>query len=139
MSSTWRSVRKLRRDQYFDIIGNMESNEAVRALGALAQGTRLAAFRLLVEAGPEGLAAGVIAERLGLPAATSSFHLAQLANSGLVRSRTEGRFVIYSTDFERMQTLIGFLTDNCCEGGVCAVSPVAPVVSQSNPHFTSRT
>jgi ArsR family transcriptional regulator len=105
----------------------MESTEAVRALAALAQGTRLAAFRLLVEAGPEGMAAGAIAERLSLPAPTASFHLAQLANSGLIRSRNEGRFVIYAADFERMQTLIGFLTDNCCDGGVCAVSPLAPV------------
>src|SRR5476651_849226 len=99
----------------------METKEAVKALSALAQGTRLAAFRLLVETGPGGMAAGAIAERLGLPAATASFHLAQLANAGLIRSRTEGRFVIYSTDFDRMQTLIGFLTDNCCEGGFCAV------------------
>ncbi len=107
----------------------MESKDAVKALAALAQDTRLAAFRLLVEAGPEGLAAGVIAERLGLPAPTASFHLAQLGHAGLIRSRTEGRFVIYSTDFDRMQTLLGFLTDNCCEGGVCAVSPaVAPVL-----------
>lgn len=106
----------------------MESSDAVTALAALAQGTRLAAFRLLVEAGPQGLAAGVIAERLSLPAATASFHLAQLARSGLIRARTEGRFIIYSTDFERMQTLIGFLTDNCCDGGVCAVSPPAEVL-----------
>lgn len=101
----------------------METKEAVKALAALAQDTRLAAFRLLVETGPEGLAAGAIAERLGLPAATASFHLAQLANSGLIQSRTEGRFVIYAADFERMQKLIGFLTENCCEGDSCAVSP----------------
>jgi DNA-binding transcriptional ArsR family regulator len=112
---------------YFDIIGNMKSIEAIKALSALAQDSRLAAFRLLVEAGPGGMAAGAIADRLGLPAPTASFHLAQLANAGLVRSRTEGRFVIYAADFDRMQTLIGFLTDNCCEGGVCAVSRVAPV------------
>ena len=117
----------------------MKSNEAVKALAALAQGTRLAAFRLLVEAGPEGMAAGAIAERLALPAPTASFHLAQLANSGLIRSRTEGRFVIYAADFERMQTLIGFLTDNCCEGGACAVSPLAPVVMKPPSRSNSRT
>lgn len=100
----------------------MKTNEAVKALAALAQGTRLAAFRLLVQAGPEGMAAGAIAERLSLPAPTASFHLSQLSNSGLVRSRPEGRFVIYAADFERMQTLIGFLTDNCCEGAACAVA-----------------
>jgi DNA-binding transcriptional ArsR family regulator len=105
----------------------METKEAVKALSALAQDTRLAAFRLLVEAGPDGMAAGSIAERLALPAATASFHLAQLANAGLIRSRAEGRFVIYVADFDRMQTLIGFLTDNCCDGGACAVSPVAPI------------
>src|SRR5476651_1378444 len=117
----------------------METNEAVKSLAALAQGTRLAAFRLLVEAGPEGMAAGAIAERLSLPAPTSSFHLAQLANSGLIRSRTEGRFVIYTADFERMQTLIGFLTDNCCEGGFCAVSPSVPVVPKPPSRSKSPT
>ena len=103
----------------------MKTTEAVKVLAALAQSSRLAAFRLLVEAGPEGMAAGLIAERLGLPAPTASFHLGQLASTGLISSRTEGRFVIYAADFERMQTLIGFLTDKCCEGGACAVTPVA--------------
>lgn len=116
----------------------METKEAVKALAALAQDTRLATFRLLVEAGPEGLAAGAIAGRLGLPAATASFHLAQLANAGLVRSRPEGRFVIYSTDFEQIQTLIGFLTDNCCEGGVCAITPTAPLIPQAVPQSRAR-
>lgn len=114
----------------------MESKEAVKALAALAQDTRLAVFRLLVEAGPTGMAAGAIAERLSLPGATASFHLAQLTNAGLIRSRTEGRFVIYAADFERMQTLIGFLTDNCCEGGVCAVSP--PVALEMQPVLQPR-
>lgn len=112
----------------------METKTAVKALSALAQDTRLAAFRLLVEAGPGGMAAGAISERLGLPPATASFHLAQLANAGLVSSRPEGRFVIYAADFDRMQALVGFLTDNCCDGGVCAVSPIAPVPLT----FTSR-
>jgi DNA-binding transcriptional ArsR family regulator len=109
----------------------METKEAVKALAALAQDTRLAAFRLLVEAGPTGMAAGAIAERLGLPGATASFHLAQLTNAGLIRSRTEGRFVIYAADFGRMQTLVGFLTDNCCEGGACEVSPLVPITLTS--------
>ncbi len=87
----------------------------------------MAAFRLLVETGPGGMAAGAIAEQLSLPPATASFHLAQLASAGLIRSRTEGRFVIYAADFARMQTLIGFLTDNCCEGRACEVSPLAPI------------
>lgn len=117
----------------------MESKEAVRALSALAQDTRLAAFRLLVEAGPQGLAAGAIAARLGLPGATASFHLAQLGHSGLICSRTEGRFVIYSTDFEKIQTLIGFLTDNCCEGGACAVTPAIASASTSATQSRSGT
>lgn len=111
----------------------MESKEAVKALSALAQDSRLAAFRLLVEAGPGGMAAGSISECLGLPPATASFHLAQLANAGLVSSRAEGRFVIYAADFERMRSLVVFLTDNCCEGGSCAVSPLAPVSLKLSP------
>ena len=104
----------------------MEAKQAVEALGALAQETRLAAFRMLVEAGPCGLAAGEISARLGLPAATASFHLAQLTRSGLLVSRTQGRFVIYSADFERMNALLGFLTDNCCGGKACAPSLRVP-------------
>jgi DNA-binding transcriptional ArsR family regulator len=98
----------------------METTQAIDALAALAQPSRLAAFRLLVEAGPEGLAAGVIGEKLELPAATLSFHLAHLVRAGLVRSRQDGRFVIYSTNFENMNGLVGYLTENCCSGSSCA-------------------
>ena len=108
---------------HFDYSRNMETNDAVDSLAALAQGSRLAAFRLLVAAGPEGLAAGVIGEQLGLPPATLSFHLAHLARAGLVQSRQDGRFVIYSANFERMNGLVGFLTDNCCGGRSCAPIP----------------
>jgi DNA-binding transcriptional ArsR family regulator len=97
----------------------MEPNKAVEALGALAHESRLAIFRLLVQAGPKGLAAGVIGEKLSLPAATLSFHLAHLARSGLASSRHEGRFIIYSADFQNMNGLVGFLTDNCCGGKSC--------------------
>jgi DNA-binding transcriptional ArsR family regulator len=89
-------------------------------LGALAHDKRLAIFRLLVQAGPGGLAAGVIAERLDLPPATLSFHLAHLARSRLASSRQKGRFVIYSADFGNMNGLVEFLTDNCCGGKSCA-------------------
>lgn len=92
---------------------------AVGALGALAQGTRLAIFRLLVKAGPEGMAAGRIGEKLDLPAATLSFHLSQLARAGVAKSRSEGRFVIYSADFMAMNDLVAFLTENCCDGAHC--------------------
>ena len=97
----------------------METNDAIRTLGALAQETRLGIFRLLVQAGPEGRAAGAIGEALDIPAATLSFHLGQLANAGLVRARQEGRFVYYSADFGSMNALVGFLTENCCGGNAC--------------------
>jgi len=98
----------------------METEQVIDALAALAQRSRLSIFRLLVEAGPAGLAAGAIGEKLELPPATLSFHLAHLARAGLVHSRQEGRFVIYSASFENMNTLVGYLTENCCGGAVCA-------------------
>ena len=94
----------------------MEIKDAVAALAALAQETRLAVFRLLVEAGPHGLAPGGIAETLELPGATLSFHLKELSHAGLVRSRQEGRFIYYTVDFEQMAALMTFLTQNCCSG-----------------------
>ena len=100
----------------------MEMTRAVDALAALAQESRLNVYRLLVEAGPDGLPAGRIGEELELPPATLSFHLAHLARTGLVRSRQEGRFVIYSADFQNMNQLVGYLTENCCGGRACAPS-----------------
>jgi len=101
----------------------MEMTQIVDALAALAQETRLKAYRLLVEAGPEGLSAGRIGEELELPPATLSFHLAHLARTGLVRGRQEGRFVIYAADFQNMNQLVGYLTENCCGGSrACAPS-----------------
>ena len=94
----------------------------VDALGALAHDSRLGIFRLLVQAGPEGLPAGGIGDKLGLPPATLSFHLAHLARSGLATSRQQGRFVIYSADFRNMNRLVEFLTDNCCGGKSCLPS-----------------
>jgi len=94
----------------------MKTREAVAALGALAQDTRLSIFRLLVQAGPEGVAAGQIAEALDVPAATLSFHLKELAHASLVSSRQEGRFIYYSADFAQMAALMSFLTQNCCQG-----------------------
>ena len=97
----------------------METKTVVSAFGALAQETRLGIYRLLVAAGPEGLAAGAIAEELELPPATLSFHLKELNQAGLVRSRQEGRFVIYAANFDTMIALVSFLTDNCCGGNAC--------------------
>lgn len=94
----------------------MDINEAVGALAALAQETRLSIFRLLIEAGPEGVAAGRIAERLEVPGATLSFHLKELHRAGLVSSRQESRYVYYTADFQQMAALMAFLTRNCCRG-----------------------
>ena len=96
--------------------------KAVQVLSALAQGSRLSIFRLLVQAGQEGMAAGSIGQRLELPPATLSFHLAGLARAGIARSRQEGRFVIYSADFENMNALVAYLTENCCGGKSCEVT-----------------
>ena len=96
------------------------SQGMIAALAALAQEHRLAAYRLLVEAGLTGLAAGDIAERLGLPASSLSFHLAQLERSGLVQRRRAGRSLIYSANFDAMNGLVAYLTQNCCGGVACA-------------------
>jgi DNA-binding transcriptional ArsR family regulator len=94
----------------------MEIKAAVTALAAIAQGTRLMIYRLLVEAGPKGMAAGRIGEALEVPGATLSFHLKELARAGLVSPRQEKQFIYYAVDFERMAELMTFLTENCCKG-----------------------
>ncbi len=110
----------------------MKSSIAIGALAALAQETRLAIFRLLVRQGPEGLAAGTIAERLDIPAPTMSFHLAQLSRAGLVTSRREGRSILYAADYRGMNALLTYLTEDCCQGrpeicgtGTAACGPAA--------------
>jgi DNA-binding transcriptional ArsR family regulator len=97
----------------------MQSPAVIRALGALAQEHRLAAFRLLVQAGTDGMSAGVIAGRLGLPASSLSFHLAQLAHAGLITSERRSRSIVYFAAFAMMNDLIGYLTENCCGGLPC--------------------
>jgi DNA-binding transcriptional ArsR family regulator len=94
----------------------MEIKQAVQALSALAQESRLDVFRLLVRAGPEGMPAGQIAEDLEIPPATLSFHLSQLSNAGLIQDRREGRSVIYSLDVAGMSNLMEYLTEDCCQG-----------------------
>ena len=101
----------------------MEMADVVEALAALAQETRLKVYRLLVEAGPEGLSAGLISQQLELAPATLSFHLAHLRRAGLAASRQDGRFVIYSANFQSMNALVGYLTENCCGGQSCTPSP----------------
>lgn len=114
-------------------------SQALRALGALAQETRLTVFRVLVEAGPAGLAAGEIAGRLELPAPTASFHLAQLAQSGLIQSRSEGRFIFYSVDFASMAGLLDFLTEDCCGGKACFPAPRVQSVKFTKEKLDEKT
>ena len=103
----------------------MEKSDAVAALAALAQDNRLDVFRLLVQAGPEGLAAGTVAERLSLAPNTLSFHFDRLLQAGLVTVRREGRSLIYAARFETMNDLLGYLTENCCGGDPSDCAPVA--------------
>lgn len=98
----------------------MESSQVVEALAALAQATRLAVYRLLVSCGPDGMAAGQIAEKLNASAATMSFHFKTLSHAGLIESRQDGRFVYYSANFEVMNGMVAYLTENCCAGNPAA-------------------
>jgi ArsR family transcriptional regulator, arsenate/arsenite/antimonite-responsive transcriptional repressor len=99
----------------------MKSVDAIAALGALAHEHRLAIFRLLVEQGPDGLPAGVIAESIGLVPSSLTFHLQHLTRSGLLTQRRQSRQIFYSADFAAMNALVGYLTDNCCAAsGACA-------------------
>jgi DNA-binding transcriptional ArsR family regulator len=102
----------------------MEKTQAVTALAALAQDNRLDVYRLLVQAGPEGMAAGAVAEALDLAPNTLTFHFDRLRIAGLVTVRREGRSMIYAAQFDTMNTLLGFLTENCC-GGVSCVPAIA--------------
>lgn len=113
----------------------MKTTSAVAALAALAQETRLEIFRLLVQTGSDGLPAGHIGERLALPPATLSFHLTQLRHAGLVTFRREGRSLIYVAEFEAMNGLLAYLTENCCQGdpagcGLSIRDPAAKVPSK---------
>lgn len=98
----------------------MDSSSVIAALGALAQEHRLALFRLLVQAGSEGMAAGQIAERLGVPNSSLSFHLAQLHRAGLIQQERQSRSLIYRADYAAMNALVGYLMENCCGGAACA-------------------
>ena len=100
----------------------MNSSATVIALSALAHEARLAVFRLLVQAGPEGLAAGVIATRLEMAPPALSFHLKELTHAGLLLQRPEGRKIHYSASFASMNGLIAYLTENCCQGAACELS-----------------
>lgn len=101
---------------------SLQPASVVRALSALAQEHRLAAFRLLVQAGEQGLPAGVIAERLGVVPSSMSFHLSALSNAGLIEQRRESRLVIYSARYAAMNALMAYLTENCCGGVDCSAA-----------------
>jgi ArsR family transcriptional regulator len=107
----------------------MNAPEAVTALSALAQEHRLALFRLLVQAGPDGMAAGALAERLGIPNSSLSFHLAGLSRAGLIGQQRQSRSIIYRADYGRMNQLLGYLMENCCAGAECA--PAAPNIERN--------
>jgi len=120
----------------------METDTAVAALAALAQENRLDVFRLLVRTGIDGLPAGQIAERLDIPSPTLSFHLAQLRHAGLVQVRRDGRSLIYAADYDGMNGLMEFLTDNCCAGTAsCRVpicEPEKATIVRRKPRRTMR-
>ncbi len=111
----------------------METTDATRRLSALAQDARLEVFRLLVKAGPDGLAAGEIARALDTPANTMSAQLLILANAGLVRARRDGRSIIYAVDFSAMGDLLLFLTEDCCGGHADVCAPLAAVANRCCP------
>jgi DNA-binding transcriptional ArsR family regulator len=105
----------------------------VAALGALAHDHRLTVYRWLVEQGPTGLPAGTIADRLGVPPSSLTFHLQHLCRSGLVHQRRVGRQLIYAADFVRMQALVTFLTENCCSAGPLSCADAAPSCAPAEP------
>ncbi|AVT17451.1 ArsR family transcriptional regulator [Paracidovorax avenae] len=102
----------------------MEENDAVRALLALAQAVRLRVFRALVVAGPEGMTPGALTQALDVPATSLSFHLKELAHAGLVTQERQGRHLIYRAAFDRMNGLMAYLTENCCQGQPCLPRPL---------------
>lgn len=118
----------------------MRSEAAVSALGALANEHRLAAFRLLVQAGEDGLAAGAIAAALGIPNSSLSFHLAHLTQAGVVGQERRGRSLVYSANYRAMNDLVGYLTENCCAGASpCGAEPVcAPPAAADLPERKSE-
>ena len=108
----------------------MEIQIAVKRLAALGHESRLAIFRLLVQAGPEGISAGQIAEKLSIALPTLSFHLSHLSRVGLIKGRQESRFIFYAADYSAMDDLLSYLMANCCQGGQCLPPTVAVTVSK---------
>ena len=115
----------------------MDSPTAISALGALAQEHRLALFRLLVQVGDEGMAAGAIAEALGVPNSSLSFHLAQLHRAGLIRQERQHRSLIYRADYAAMNALVGYLMENCCAGAGCATDAACAATTSAQERKSS--
>jgi ArsR family transcriptional regulator, arsenate/arsenite/antimonite-responsive transcriptional repressor len=116
----------------------MDTNHAITALGALAHEHRLAAYRLLVERGLEGLPAGTIAERIGLVPSSLTFHLQHLERAGLVTRRRVGRQLIYAADYTSMSGLVTYLTDNCCAQASAACAPACAAPARARPSKKAR-
>ncbi len=129
----------LTRIPYFYIFRIMESKAAVSTLAALAQETRLAIYRHLVQAGPAGVPAGLIAAKLDVPGPTLSFHLKELAHAGLITSDSQGRFLYYRANYAAMNALLAFLTENCCRGSECAGHSVVRVPIPNPASHKTRT
>ena len=110
----------------------MEITSAVAALAALAHEGRLTVFRMLVKAGQDGVAAGDIARRLGVPASSLSANLTVLSHAGLIRSRREGRSIIYSAAYDRMAGLLGYLVEECCEGSPAICAPLVETIARAS-------
>ena len=108
----------------------MEGKLAVAALGALAHEGRLAVFRMLVQAGTDGVAAGEIARRIGVPANSLSANLTVLSHAGLIESRREGRSIIYTAAYERMAVLLAYLVEDCCQGSPAICTPLAEIMAR---------
>lgn len=105
----------------------MKAHDAIGSLGALAQEHRLALFRLLVQAGDKGMPAGAIAEALGIPNSSLSFHLAQLRSAGLILQERQHRSLIYRANYPAMNSVVAYLMENCCAGADCGVEPVCEI------------
>ena len=119
----------------------MKAEETIAALAALAHTHRLAVYRLLVEAGPEGLSAGLVAEKLGIPPSSLTFHLQQLFRAQLVSQRRSSRQLIYATNFTTMNALLAYLTENCCgqgEQGVCSAPACKPRAAKKSSKRVMR-
>jgi DNA-binding transcriptional ArsR family regulator len=115
----------------------MDAKQAIAALGALAQETRLDVFRILVQRGPDGLPAGVIAGELNIPPSSLTFHLQQLAHAGLVTQRRVSRQIIYATDFATMNDVVAYLTENCCGGATSCVPVCQPAKADTKGKRTA--